>query len=161
MTRHFLSHIGLALAGLLAARVSSSADTTGVALAKSEIVESNVVYLRVGQVAAGLPDEIGAATRALTATNKIAGMVLDLRLCRRRRLRGGCDGTTAALLFGRGGQLPRLAVIARERRRPAVRRWRGVARGGRGLIIGNPTRAAMTTRDFPEKRRTTAIATTR
>jgi hypothetical protein len=79
MTQHFFSHIGLALAGLLAARISSSADVTDTALAKSEVLESNVLYLRVSHVAAGLPDEISAANRVWAATNTIAGTVLDLR----------------------------------------------------------------------------------
>ena len=79
MTRRFFSLLILALAGLLAAPVLSRADMTNLALAKSGILESNVAYLRVSHVAAGLPDEIGAANRALTATNKIAGTVLDLR----------------------------------------------------------------------------------
>ncbi|MGD0744209.1 MAG: hypothetical protein ABSA45_03550, partial [Verrucomicrobiota bacterium] len=79
MTRHFPGHYVLAVAGLLAAPIFSRADTTNLALAKSEILESNVAYLRVSHVAAGLPGIIGAANRALTATNKIAGTVLDLR----------------------------------------------------------------------------------
>jgi hypothetical protein len=79
MTRHFFSHFGLALAGLLAAPILSRADVTNPALAKSGILESNVAYLRVSHVAAGLPAEIDAVNRALTATNAIAGTVLDLR----------------------------------------------------------------------------------
>ena len=79
MTQRFLSGFGLALAGLLAAPFLSRAEVTNPALAKSEILGSNVAYLRVSHVTGGLPGEIDAANRALTATNAIAGTVLDLR----------------------------------------------------------------------------------
>ena len=46
---------------------------------KSAVLESNVAYLRVGQVGDDLANQLTAAYRALTATNKVAGMALDLR----------------------------------------------------------------------------------
>jgi hypothetical protein len=51
----------------------------GLALSKSAIIESNVAYLRVGRVTGSLANELSAAYRALTASNKVAGVVLDLR----------------------------------------------------------------------------------
>src|ERR1035441_2441309 len=51
----------------------------GTALGKSAILENDVVYLRIGRVAGNLANELSAAYRALTATNKVAGVVLDLR----------------------------------------------------------------------------------
>jgi hypothetical protein len=72
MTQRYFRLSILVLAGVLVAQVASSADTTNPALVKSEILEGNVAYLRVGHVAAGLSDEIGAAENALTTTNKIA-----------------------------------------------------------------------------------------
>ena len=55
------------------------------ALAKSSLLESNICYLRVDQIEPGLPDEIGSAVGSLAATNKLAGIVLDLRFA------GGSD----------------------------------------------------------------------
>jgi hypothetical protein len=79
MTQRFFVLLIVALAGLLAAPISSRADMPNLALAKSAILESNVAYLRISHVTADLPDKIGAANRALRATNKITGTVLDLR----------------------------------------------------------------------------------
>jgi hypothetical protein len=133
MTRHFFSHIGLVLAGLLAARVPSFADMTGTALAKLEVLESNVAYLRVSYVAAGLPDEIGAAISALTATNKIAGTVLDLRFA------DGDDPAAAAAtanLFATK-KLP-LAILVNSGTRGAAATLASALREARaGLVFGS------------------------
>jgi hypothetical protein len=75
MTRRFLS----LFTGLLAAAGGVQADTTNIALIKSTILENNVAYLRVGQVATNLPSEISLAQTAPASTNKIIGTVLDLR----------------------------------------------------------------------------------
>ena len=133
MTRHFFSHLSLVLACLLAARASSSADTTGPALAKSEILESNVVYLRVSHVAAGLPDEIGAANRALTATNQIAGTILDLRFA------DGNDAaaaTATANLFATQ-KLPLAILVNNGTRGAAVTLARALRDERAGLIFGS------------------------
>jgi hypothetical protein len=79
MTRHSLRIFVVALAGLLAAQVSSRADLIGSALIKSTILESNVAYLRIGVVEKTLPDEIRSAQSTLAVSNEIAGTVLDLR----------------------------------------------------------------------------------
>jgi len=106
MTRRSLCISVVALAGLLTARVSSRADSTDTALAKSAILESNVAYLQVGRVGKNLPDDIRAAQDALSVSNKIAGTILDLRFA------GGDDldsAKAAADLFG-AKKLP-LAVL--------------------------------------------------
>jgi hypothetical protein len=51
----------------------------GTALNKAIVLESNVVYLRASGVANGLADKLNTAYRALTASNKVVGVVLDLR----------------------------------------------------------------------------------
>ena len=132
MTQRFFRHFGLALAGLLLAPILSRADTTNLALAKSELLENNVAYLRVSHVAAGLPDEIGAANRALAATNKIVGTVLDLRFA------NGDDATAAAatanLLAAK--KLP-LAVLVNGKTRGAAVTLAAALREMRaGLVFG-------------------------
>jgi hypothetical protein len=137
MTRHFFSHFGLALVGLLAAPILSRADTPNLALAKSGILESNMAYLRVSHVSAGLPDEIGAANRALAATNKIAGTVLDLRFA------DGDDAVaataTASLLAAK--KLP-LAILVNDRTGGAAVALATTLRAARaGLIFGSASAA--------------------
>jgi hypothetical protein len=53
--------------------------TTNAVLSKAVILESNVVYLRASGVANGLADKLNTTYRALAASNKVIGVVLDLR----------------------------------------------------------------------------------
>ena len=78
MTRRFLNLFALTLAFLPATQSLLCADTAD-ALAKSAVLENDVVYFRVGNVGKNLPDEIQLAQNALAATNKTAGTILDLR----------------------------------------------------------------------------------
>jgi len=123
----------MALAGLLAAPILSRADMTNQALAKSELLENNVVYLRVGHVVAGLPVEISAANQALTATNKIAGTVLDLRFA------GGDDAAvataTANLLAAK--KLPLAILVNGQTRGAAVTLATTLREARAGLVFGN------------------------
>jgi hypothetical protein len=57
----------------------SAIPQSGTVLSKATILESNVVYLRVGAVVNGLADKLNAAYRTLAVSNKIVGVVLDLR----------------------------------------------------------------------------------
>ncbi len=137
MTRHFFRLSILALAGSLLAQVASSANTNDLALAKSEILESNVAYLCVSHVAAGLPDEISAANRAWPATNKIAGTVLDLRFA---------DGNDAAAVTATANlfaakKLP-LAVLVNGGTRGAAVTLATTLREARvGLVFGSKSAA--------------------
>jgi hypothetical protein len=79
MTRRFLNFFVLSLVFLLAGQNLLRADATGAALAKSGVFENDAAYLRVGHVGKNLADEISAAENSLAATNKIAGIILDLR----------------------------------------------------------------------------------
>ncbi len=133
MTQRFFRLLILALAGLLVAPVFSRADMTGMALAKSGLLESNVEYLRVSHVAAGLPDEIGAANRALPATNKIAGTVLDLRFA------DGDDAaavTATARLFA-AKKLPLAILVNGQTRGAAVVLATTLRESRSGLIFGS------------------------
>jgi hypothetical protein len=120
----------------------------GSALSKSAILENNVAYLRVGRVAGKLADELSAAYRALTATNKAAGTVLDLRFA------GGDDPTAAqtteklfaAKKFATG---PLVVLVNGETRGTAAVLAAALRRAGIGLILGNPTAGqAMTFKEF-------------
>jgi hypothetical protein len=69
-------HGKVALVGTVDGSVIPQGET---ALSKSAILESNVAYLRVSRIGYGLADKLSAAYRSLTATNKVVGVVLDLR----------------------------------------------------------------------------------
>jgi hypothetical protein len=122
----------LVSAGLLATRVSSFADTTGAALVQAGILESNVAYLRVGHVAASLPDEVSAATRALIATNPIAGTVLDLRYA------DGDDAAAAAAIASLFAvkKLPLAILVNSETRGVAVKLAIALRNARAGLVFG-------------------------
>jgi hypothetical protein len=89
MTRRSLEHFVFSTTILLAAQFPLRADTAGPALAKSAVLEGNVAYLRVDHVSKNLADEIGVSLGTLTASNQIAGAILDLRFA------GGHDDAAA------------------------------------------------------------------
>ena len=121
----------------------------GTALSKSAVLENDVVYLRIGRVAGNLANELSAACRALTTTNKIAGVVLDLRFV------GGDDAASAqatANLFASkkivAGSL--VVLVNGETRGVAETLAAALRHAGAGLIIGNPTAGeAATFKEFP------------
>ena len=153
--------------------VSGPAETTippgGTELIKSAIMESNVAYLRVRQVGNGLADQLAAAYHQLTATNKIAGVTLDLRFA------GGNDYAAAVatadlfvikkvplLEWGKGAENsqpakepiagPVVVLVNGGTSGAAEALAAALREADAGLIIGNPTAGlAMTTRDFPLK----------
>jgi hypothetical protein len=135
MTRRFLNLFVLPLAFLLAAQNPLRADETNIALTKSAVLENDVAYLRVGEVAKNLADEIVAAQNALAATNKIAGTILDLRFA------GGDDldaAQAAAKLFV-AKKLP-LAILVNDKTRGAAAKLAEDLREARvGLIFGSST----------------------
>jgi hypothetical protein len=60
-----------------AAEAPASPNLPGVA--RASVIEGAFGYFRIGQVGAGLDRELAAAYQKLTATNKLKGLVLDLR----------------------------------------------------------------------------------
>jgi hypothetical protein len=141
----------VALVGGAAGGTAFSAGAT--ALSQSAVIENNVAYLRVSRVAAGLGAELAATGRTLTASNKIAGAVLDLRFA------GGEDYGAAREAAG---------LLADKKNRPVagplVVLVNGVTRGaaetlaatlrtaGAVLIIGSSTAGdAMTFKEFSLK----------
>jgi hypothetical protein len=103
------------------------------ALAKSSLLESNVCYLRIEQTGKTLPDEIGAAIGGLAGTNRIAGIVLDLRFA------GGSDfdslkPTEDALIHAK---LP-LAILVNEKTTGAAASLaRDLRTANAGLVFGS------------------------
>ena len=156
-------------ATIVGSRAESTNPKNGKDLVKSTILEKDVAYLRVGEVGSGLKNELGAAYRALAATNKIAGVALDLRFA------DGSDYATAvatASLFSskKPPQLrwdntveaphpskepipgPLLVLVNDGTTGAAEALAAELHDTGAGLIIGNPTAGlAMTMRDFPLK----------
>jgi Peptidase family S41 len=144
-----------------------TASQGGLELVKSDVLESNVAYLRVGQVGNGLEEQLDAAYHRFAATNKLAGVALDLRFA------DGNDyaaAVSAADLFvtkkmpllewGDGVEdsqpakkmIPGpLAVLVNGKTSGAAEALAAALReANAGLIIGNPTAGlAMTTQDFP------------
>ena len=139
------------------------------ALVKSAVLESNVAYLHVGQVGDDLANQLSTAYHALTATNKVVGMALDLRFA---------DGNdyaaavaTADLFVTKKVPLlkwskeveesqpagepipgPLMVLVNSETTGAAEALAAALREADAGLIIGNPTAGlAMTTMDFPLK----------
>ena len=111
---------------------SLRADTTNAALAKAVVLENNVAYLRVGQVASGLAAELQSAQTALAATNKISGTVLDLRFADGDDL---AAAKAAADLFA-AKQLPLAILINSETRGAAATLATDLREAHDGLVLG-------------------------
>jgi Peptidase family S41 len=123
----------------------------GSALGKAALIEGNVAYFRVSRVVGSLPGEIVAAGQALTATNKVAGAIVDLRFA------GGDDYAaaqkTSELWTGPKASRPvagPLVVLVNGGTSGAAEALVAELRkAGAALIIGNPTAgAAMTFKAF-------------
>src|SRR5262245_49193393 len=56
-----------------------AADTNAPPMLTSVVLDRHYCYVRVGRVAAGLDKEFTNAVQRLSSTNKIKGLVLDLR----------------------------------------------------------------------------------
>jgi hypothetical protein len=75
----------------LVSRGSGEAETPqAAALGKTAVYEGAYAYLRVAHVGAGLGQELGSTHQRLSSTNRLAGVILDLRYA------GGQDYAAAA-----------------------------------------------------------------
>jgi hypothetical protein len=136
MTRRFCKWFVLPAAVFLLAQISSHADTTNGALAKSAILENDAAYLRVAHVGKNLPEEIQSAQTALAATNKIAGTVLDLRFADGDDL----DSAKAVENLFASKKLPLAVLINGETRGAAIELASDLREARAGLIFGNPAK---------------------
>lgn len=133
MTRRFLSL--LIFSSWLAGGSLLRAETVNTALAKAFLLESNVAYLRVGEVTKNLPAEIQAAQAALAATNQLAGTILDLRFA------DGDDSaaaTATADLFA-AKKLPLAILVNSQTRGAATTLAIGLRAARDGLVLGGAT----------------------
>ena len=145
------------------------AATNAALVSTSFVLENDVAYVRVGQVNTGLAKEISRAQEQLSATNKLKGLVLDLRFV------GGDDYAAAAaaadlfttrkrplLDWGAGLMeskaktdallLPVAVLVNRETGGAAEALAAVLRETGAGLILGGATAGrAMITQEFPLK----------
>jgi hypothetical protein len=165
-----------ALVSGLAPRVAlltnaAAGDTAGEAplVSKSSVFEGDILYLRLGRVRDGLANAISAACSKPGTTNKLKGVVLDLRYT------GGDDyaaAVAAAELFVKKEQpllnwgngmvrskeksdaiaLPVAALVNRQTAGAAEALAAVLRETGAGLILGGRTAGqAMVAQDFPLK----------
>lgn len=137
--------------------------------AKTVLLEGDVAYFRAGRVADGLAQEIREAHQQLSATNKLKGLVLDLRFA------GGGDFSAAAaaadlfvakarplLDWGEGLvkskekedaiKLPVAVLVNRDTSGAAEALAAVLRETGSGLILGGTTAGgAMTPKEHPLK----------
>jgi hypothetical protein len=126
----------------------SATSQGGTALSKSAVVENNVAYLRVGCVTGNLTDGLRAAYRTLTATNKVAGVILDLRFA------DGDDASSVQavvnLFTSKKIAVPLVVLVNGGTRGVAESLAAALRHANVGLIIGNSTAGeAATYREFP------------
>ena len=73
----------------------STVPAEGPLIGKSDVYENLVAYLRVARVESGLAEAVRDSFQRLKSTNKLAGLVLDLRFA------GGDDYSAAAQVADR------------------------------------------------------------
>ncbi|MEK7707328.1 MAG: S41 family peptidase [Verrucomicrobiota bacterium] len=150
----------------LVAGEGTAARTNVALVSKSATLENDVAYVRVDRVEAGLAHEFGGAVQQLSATNKLKGVVLDLRFA------GGDDYAAAAAVanlfladakplldWGSGVvksekkddiiKLPAAVLVNRETGGAAEALAAVLRETGAGLILGGTTAGrAMTSQEF-------------
>jgi hypothetical protein len=161
----FGAKVGIVTNGVVQA--SESTDTRPVT--KKAIFDDNIGYVRIGHVTDALPKEIQNAYQQISATNKLKGLVLDLRYA------SGADyaaaAATADLFLGKAQplldwgsgmvsshdksnaiQLP-VAILVNSETAGAAEALAAVMRStGAGLILGSKTAGRATiSQDFPLK----------
>jgi C-terminal processing protease CtpA/Prc len=138
-------------------------------VSKTAVFENNIGYVRVAHVTGGLPDQIRQAYRQFAATNRLSGLVMDVRYA------GGQDYAAAAetadlflakaqplLNWGQGDvsshdktnaiQVP-LAILVNSGTSGSAEALAATLRStGAGLVLGSRTAGhALITRDYPLK----------
>ncbi len=154
---------------LVGADGSSAEKITGPLVTKTVFLDDEVAYARVGRVADGLAKEIGEAYQALSGTNKLKGVVLDLRfaggddfaaaagaadlfVAKERPLLDWGDGMAKSKEKDNAIKLPVAVLVNRDTSGAAEALAAILREAGSGLILGRTTAGgAMIARDFPLK----------
>ena len=153
----------------LAGSGMAPAPTNASLVSKSFVLENDVAYVRVGRVDAGLAKEVSRAHEQLSATNKLKGLVLDLRFAggddyaaaaavadlftaRKRLLLDWGSGTAESKAKTDTLLLPVAVLVNRETGGAAEALAAVMRETGAGLILGSATAGrAMMTQEFPLK----------
>jgi Peptidase family S41 len=134
------------------AQIALFADATNTTLAKSALLENDVLYLRVGDVGKNFAAEIQSAQNELATTNKIAGTILDLRFAAGDDLE---SSKAAADLFAQK-TLPLAILVNGETRGAAAELATDLRAARAGLIFGSSkeikTDIAVTVKTEEEKK---------
>lgn len=130
MRRHSLKW-GLC-AVLLAVTVLLGRQTASAELAKSAVLETNIAYLRVAQTDKNLSEEMESALNSLAATNRITGIVLDLRFA------GGDAGDVKpAVRLLETEKWPLAILVNSQTTGAAVRLAEDLRQDKNGLVFGS------------------------
>ena len=160
------------LVGKLAPRVSlvhpgEKNDVLPLGLTRSNLFDNSVLYLRISGLAPGLDDSVKAVWEQFSTTNKVSGMVLDLRYAKgddysvavsvaqlylqtKQSLLDWGDGMAESKEGGALAGCPVVILVNRETS-GAAEALAAVLRGvGRGLILGSRTAGkAGAVKEFP------------
>jgi hypothetical protein len=148
---------------------SESKPMEAALVSKSTLFEGDILYLRIGKVADGLTQAVGDAYQKASTTNKLKGVVLDLRYAsgddykvaadtadlfvgKERPLLNWGNGTVKSKEKKDAITLP-VAVLVNRQTAGAAEALAGVVREtGSALILGGQTAGlAMITQEFPLK----------
>jgi len=148
---------------------NDSTRTNTSPISKVTIIEDQIVCFRIGQVSASLPEEIRRQCKSITATNKLIGLVLDLRFARgddyaaaaatadlfvpsQRPLLDWGNGPVKSVEKADALNWPVAVLVNTETTGSAEALAAVLREAGVALVLGGTTRgAAMTAQDFPLK----------
>ena len=147
----------------------ASLRTNSSSIIKAQVMDGHVAYLRIGQVAPSLPGDITRQCASLAATNKLNGLVLDLRfaegddyaaaaatadlfIASEKPLLDWGNGTVKSSEKDNALSWPVVVLVNAETAGAAEALAAVLREAGVALILGGTTRgAAMTTQDFALK----------
>jgi hypothetical protein len=128
MTRPFLSLFLF----LLAAQIAVSTGAAETAPMSCSLLENNVLRLRVPHVMGNFSEEFSLAAPSSIATNKLAGVILDLRSAD-----GENDGLMSATNYFRDRQFPLVILVNGQTRGAAATLAADLRTAGAGILVGN------------------------